>query len=637
MVAGLARYADQQHKLRLEAEHGEEMAREAEWAAREAEREAEARRSEAVRQRELLRQSNERTEKARRRAQDNLFQAQAAVNHLINVARLRLPNEPHMEQLRKDLLETALGFCKRFHNQDRDNPAVLLQAAQTWRLVGDIQEAFGQAAQAVESYKASESLYEELIRSAPGEALYRFELAGTYLNLAVVQLRLDQDDEAECSLSRARKLLLALTREDPRQDAYRRDLALCWNNQGILAQQRRNARAARQAYQEALTLFEGLADREKEEAPVQLEWARTLKNLGVLYQKGKQVTRAEQSYRQALDRLDALVRRSPEVVAVRQERGQVTANCAVLLIQQEKYDLAEKLCDEAIVLYKILARQFAGLADCRHVLALNLTTGGEVRRLRGNLDGGLDYLESARGLLEQLRGEDPRRSGYAVDLARTRNGLARLHRAARRPAEALKEGEEALKAAEAALTLAPGNADACRELLDALEPLLTWHDAEARRQGRRGAGRRQVQALERLVALRHRGLTACPKEDRLREELASTRLALADAALRLRDHELAWKALRDLAAKAADVPPDWEGYPRAALLAAKTLRLTRQVKGLGPEERQRLAQSGTELVLTLLRRASERKDGAPASLFDDGAFVPLRDLPEFRRLRDRAR
>jgi tetratricopeptide (TPR) repeat protein len=646
IVAGMARYAEQQHELRLVAEHDAEMSREAKQAAERERREVEARRTEAVRQQGLLRESNEQTEKARQRAEDNFLQAQAAVTHLIDAARRRLPNEPHTERLRKDLLDTALSFCKRFQNQERDNAAVLLQAARTWRLVGDIQEAFGQAEPAVEAYEASEGLYEELRRSAPREEIYRSELAGTYLNLAVVQARLDEDGAAECSLAQARKLLLALAQEFPKRDVHRRDLALCWNNEAILAQQRRDSPAALQAYEKALTLFEGLADKEKEEDLVQLEWARTLKNLGVLYQSGEQLERAQQFYRQALNRLDALVSRSPEVVAVRQERGQLAANYALLLTQRKKYDLAENVCLDAITLYEKLARDFGSLADCRHLLALNLMTRGEVRRYRDNLEGALTDLESARGVLERLRQEDPRRSSYAVELARTRNRLGRLHDDARRPSAALKEREEAMKAAEAALTMAPGSAEAREELLVALDPLLKWYDAEARRQVGPDAWRKKVQALQRLVELRHRGLTACRTESKqqagseqnqLREELAATRLALADAALGLRDRELAFRALSDLAATPTDVPPEWKQYPRAALLTARCLGLTLQEKGLSTEERRRLAKSGKELVLGFLQRASEHEDGVPANLFDNEAFAPLRDLFEFRQLRNRAR
>src|SRR5262249_3931854 len=152
------------------------------------------------------------------------------------------------------------------------------------------------------------------------------------------------------------------------------------------------------------------------------------------------------------------------------------------------------------------------------------------------------------------------------------------------------------------------------------------------------AWRRKVQALERLVALRSRGLSACraepnrpavPQEDQLRKELAKTRLALADLALLLRDHELVFRTLRDLAAKPADVPSEWKEYPRAALLAAEGLRLILQDNGPTAGERQRLAKAGTGLVLSLLQRAGERKEGVPASLFDHKAFAPLRDVPEF--------
>jgi tRNA A-37 threonylcarbamoyl transferase component Bud32 len=407
LVGGLAVYADRQRQLRLEAQRREENARQAEHAALLARREADARRTEAVRQQALLKQSNDRAEQARQRAQDHLLQAHKAVNHLIGVAQHRLPKEPHLEQMRKDLLETALGFCRRFHNQDRDNPAVQLQAAQTWRLVGDMQAAFARPSDAVTAYRTSQHLYEELLQSAPGTALYRTELA------------------------------------------------------------------------------------------------------------------------------------------------------------------------------------------------------------------------------------------------RTLNRLARLHTAARRPAAALREREAALKAAEAALALEPGNAEARHELNVALDALLALANTGARPQALPAPEKGQVEALERLVVLRQKGLALVradakrpdrkEEEDLLRQELASTRLVLALAALRRRDHDVAGRALHDLAAAPNDAPRDWARYPHAAQLAAQCLRLIEEDRQLAAQEKRQRAERGAALVLSLLRRASERKGGAPARLFDNEAFKPLRGLAEFRRLRDRAR
>src|SRR5262249_4385476 len=159
-----------------EAEHSAERARLA----------AEDRRAEAVRQQAALKKSNDEAQKARKRAQANLFQAQEAVNQLIEVAQRRLPNEPHLVQLRVDLLNTALGFCERFRTLGSDNPAVVLQAAQTWRLVGDIREALGEHVLATEAYATSARLYGDLKGPDAGSSPYRAELAGTHLNLGVV-------------------------------------------------------------------------------------------------------------------------------------------------------------------------------------------------------------------------------------------------------------------------------------------------------------------------------------------------------------------------------------------------------------------------------------------------------------------
>src|SRR5262249_52215253 len=87
----------------------------------------------------------------------------------------RLPNEPHLVRLREHLLDTALGFCERFR-QGSDSPAVVLQAARTWRLVGDIREALGQHTRAADAYASSARLYGELLATNPARPTHRAEL-----------------------------------------------------------------------------------------------------------------------------------------------------------------------------------------------------------------------------------------------------------------------------------------------------------------------------------------------------------------------------------------------------------------------------------------------------------------------------
>jgi tetratricopeptide (TPR) repeat protein/tRNA A-37 threonylcarbamoyl transferase component Bud32 len=640
LLAGLVVYADQQRELRLRAEEGEELARQAEQSAELARREADARRADAVKQQALLEQSNDRTRRAMRRAQDNLIEAQDAVHQLIEVSQRRLPDEPHLVPLRQYLLETALGFCERFRNQDSANPAVLLQAARTWRLVGDMQEALGRHPQALGPYANSAGLYGKLLRTAGNKSLYRAELAGTHLNWAVVELGLGQDEAAERSLAQARKLLEPLVEEFPREDAYRRDLALCWNNEGILAQRRGHLPRARRACEAALERFAGLSQASLRLPSVQRELARTQKNLGALLQMGNDPDGAEKQYRSALDRLLALVRHSPESVATRKELGQVAANLAVLLIQRRREAQAEIICDQAVALYEDLTRKFGALADCRHLLALNLATRGEVRQRRGAAELARADLEAAQSLLDRLHLDFPDLPGYAVDLARTLNRLAVMHASASRPLRAGRCREDALTAAEDALARDPDNAVARQEMKAASDALVAWYDSEARRQDRPQTRKAQIEALRRLGVLRQKQLVALraigtpdpTEESRLWRDLARTRLTLAGAAVLMGDHEEATRALAALSQPGA-VPPGWDKAPRAAGLAARCLDLIEEDRGLSAAQKHQRKRQSVELALGFLRRAAQRESGPPTGLFDAAALAPLRGLPEFQALR----
>jgi hypothetical protein len=294
------------------------------------------------------------------------------------------------------------------------------------------------------------------------------------------------------------------------------------------------------------------------------------------------------------------------------------------------------VCDQAVALFEKLTHQFGALADCRHLLALNLATRGEVWQRLGNLERAEADLEASRTLLDRLHRDFPKQPGYAVDLARTLNRQARVHTTRGRSADAVLVRQQALAAAEAALACAGDHAEARQEMHATLDSLVAWYDAAARRQDRPAARKGQTEALQHLVVLRQKKLRAARPEEAndLREKLASTRLSLARATVELGDHPLASRTLRDLLA-AAEVPPDWAGYAGAAV-AARYLGLIEQDRRLRADQKRQTAQRCAELTLDLLRRACQRKGGTPPGLFDQQAFAPLRRLADFRHLRSTA-
>src|SRR5262249_55966842 len=159
--------------------------------------------------------------------------------------------------------------------------------------------------------------------------------------------------------------------------------------------------------------------------------------------------------------------------------------------------------------------------------------------------------------------------------------------------------EEALTAAEGA----PGNREVYREVRAASAALERWCDYQARRLNGPGQWKAQAEALTRLVDVRRRLLAALLRaEPQPRGEggrrpagLASTRLTLARAAGRLRDHDLALGALRDLPAEPGGAPAGWEHFGSAAAVAASCVVLVGEDRRLSEEQTRRGRQRGVEV------------------------------------------
>ena len=71
---------------------------------------------------------------------------------LTQVGQSQLAQVPHLEQMRRMLLEKALAFYERFMREKGDDPAIQLETGMAYRRVGDIQSLLGQFEKAEAAY-----------------------------------------------------------------------------------------------------------------------------------------------------------------------------------------------------------------------------------------------------------------------------------------------------------------------------------------------------------------------------------------------------------------------------------------------------------------------------------------------------
>ena len=114
---------------------------------------------------------------AQKDAQENLKDALAAVDQMLTrVAEERLLYVPQMEAVRRELLQDALKFYRKFLEKKSDDPVIRLEAALALLARGRIQYFLGQYAEAEKAYRTGIGILEELARASPLDFALRVEL-----------------------------------------------------------------------------------------------------------------------------------------------------------------------------------------------------------------------------------------------------------------------------------------------------------------------------------------------------------------------------------------------------------------------------------------------------------------------------
>src|SRR5262249_40037216 len=137
-------------------------------------KEVERSRDEEIRQRNYA-------EAQERQAAKNYQLARNAVDQMLTRnGQDRLASEPHMGEVRRDLLDRALHFYNQFLAERSTDPQTIAATAQASARVGDIQELLGRPREAERAYTNAIDLFGQLQTPSAQD---RYDLAGAYNNL----------------------------------------------------------------------------------------------------------------------------------------------------------------------------------------------------------------------------------------------------------------------------------------------------------------------------------------------------------------------------------------------------------------------------------------------------------------------
>jgi tetratricopeptide (TPR) repeat protein len=364
--------------------------------------------------------------------------------------------EADFNQLRKELLETALPFFEQFAEQESPDPDLRAARGRAYHRLATIRQVMGDRDRAVADYRKALQLLEPLVEELPGVAEYRLALAESQRELGHFLYVLNQRAEAETHLRGALKNNLRLDADFPNVTEYRVQLGHSYTALGLHLQMGSQLADAEPALRQALDLREKLAKEFPAVAAYQRDVAGSLHNVAINFvlHAGKQ-KEAVTLFEQAIHYQGLALERDPRDVTSRLFMHYHQYNLAILLGMMGRLDEAANHWRQAQVRAEELTKDFPSQPDYRVWLFDGHASLGNLLYSLGAWDEAARRHLQALGLAKELKKEFPKNAGYQRDVARSLHLWAMdLERTDKR-AEALKHFEQALSEEQQALKLDP--------------------------------------------------------------------------------------------------------------------------------------------------------------------------------------
>src|SRR5262249_48630675 len=139
-----------------------------------------------------------------------------------------------LENLRKELLQTAVEFYQEFVKQHGDDETLQAERGLAYHRLAFLTARIAPPAEALAHYPQAIAIFEELMRAPPSEPDSSYALANACIDLALLYIDMGRFDVAEANLCKGRDIQAELVQANPSVAKLRRDLAASHNNLGLL-------------------------------------------------------------------------------------------------------------------------------------------------------------------------------------------------------------------------------------------------------------------------------------------------------------------------------------------------------------------------------------------------------------------
>lgn len=419
-------------------------------------------------------------EASNRRSEIALTKARQAIDEYFTLTSEEvLLDQPGLQELRRDLLQTALSYyqelIEEYGSEFDPNSELARDVGVAHAKVGHVLMLLGRSDESRLHLTRSIELHEEILTQQPGDHSTQFSLAKAVSDLAVLFYQIGENDQFEVSIDRAIDLAQKIINED---DQFTEAWALLANDlrlRGMMLAKRDQVEEGIQSYQEAIEICRRFAESSDEAVAEQNQyllgqsyvalaeshfdqgnWEQAERELNASTQLLRHLAESHemvQKYQSALSvSLDRLANLSfergeiakafesfqeaekitcrlavsnPKVVNLQQRWAARLQNVGATALELEKLDDARDAIYQAEANLLDLTRRFPGQSDALETLANVYTNLGGLQSMQGNPEQAIVSLRRPVAIMEQLSKQYPDISKFKSSMTLALNNLSK--------------------------------------------------------------------------------------------------------------------------------------------------------------------------------------------------------------------
>ncbi len=334
-----------------------------------------------------------------------------------------------LEQLRRELLESANEFYQKLVDQKGDDPDLQAERVSAFIETGDIEADLGNGPQAEAAYKQAIAAATALLATGDPNPDHQNELARAFNNLGGFYFRRANHAGAEAANQSALAIRKALADKYKDNDKYQNGLAAVELNLSLVYRAEGRTQDAEAGYRAALAVWKQLAGGHADVAEYQYEITVAYRDLGNLYRENlRKKDQARAAYESELAICKPLVEKHPEVPDYQAALASCYADLGTVYLDSGGTQNAEACYKSSLALYKELTEKHPDVPHYQTLLAGTCNDFGRYYYTMNRVQDAEAYYKLSLAISKQLAEKYPDVPAYQIGLGIGYFNLGNRHR-----------------------------------------------------------------------------------------------------------------------------------------------------------------------------------------------------------------